>query len=108
MIQNHNKDPSILEQLENIIHDRLSQENSDSYVHRLVASGMDRVLQKIGEEATEFVIAGKNNNRAEVCEEGADLLFHLLVFLNAKGMQLSDITAVLAQRAAHADSENES
>ena len=99
---------TVFDQLEITIRDRLASGDLTSYVHRLVASGADRVLQKIGEEATEFVIAGKNNDKTEICEEGADLIFHLLVFLNSQGMALSDITDVLAQRAAQTDSENES
>lgn len=101
-----NATQAVLTQLERIIQARLSAGDSRSYVHRLVASGTDRVLQKIGEEATEFVIAGKNNNYDEICEEGADLMFHLLVFLHSQGMTLSDITQVLARRAGHTDSEN--
>ena len=106
MTDNHVE--SVLAQLECIIQERLSAGDSSSYVHRLVASGTDRILQKIGEEATEFVIAGKNKAVAEICEEGADLIFHLLVFLQSQGLALSDITQVLAQRAAQTDSENAS
>ena len=106
MTDNHVQ--AVFTQLERIIQERLSTGDSTSYVHRLVASGADRVLQKIGEEATEFVIAGKNKDKAEICEEGADLIFHLLVFLQSQGMAVSDITQVLAQRAAQTDSENAS
>ena len=88
------------------LEERKQADPDKSYTAKLFHDGLDSILKKIGEEATEFVIAGKNNNYDEICEEGADLMFHLLVFLHSQGMTLSDITQVLARRAGHTDSEN--
>lgn len=69
-----------------------------SYVARLLSEGVDRVAQKIGEEATEVVIAAKNGDREEVAREVADLWFHTFILLAQQGMTPEDVWEVLASR----------
>jgi phosphoribosyl-AMP cyclohydrolase / phosphoribosyl-ATP pyrophosphohydrolase len=73
-------------------------EASTSYVARLLGEGVDRIGKKIGEEATEVVIAAKNGDRAELAHEVADLWFHTFVLLAAQGLEPSDVWAELRQR----------
>ncbi len=75
------------------------RENPDgSYVSKLVASGVDRVSKKVGEEATEVVIAAKNHNKDEIAREMADLWFHSMVLLASEGMTPADVWAELHRR----------
>lgn len=69
-----------------------------SYVAKLIAAGADRMAQKVGEEAVETVIASKNSDLAAFEGEAADLLFHLMVLLRAKGSSLARLAAVLQSR----------
>ncbi|MCJ7739803.1 phosphoribosyl-ATP diphosphatase, partial [Candidatus Microgenomates bacterium] len=69
-----------------------------SYVASLQKKGQDRILQKIGEEASEVIIAGKNNNKKMIISEMADLWFHLLVFLAAKNIPPEKIIMELEKR----------
>ncbi|CAN5772450.1 bifunctional phosphoribosyl-AMP cyclohydrolase/phosphoribosyl-ATP diphosphatase HisIE [soil metagenome] len=78
----------ILARLETLIGERDSSRAANSYTTYLFESGTDKVLKKIGEEATEVVIAAKNANRTELRGEVADLLFHLLVMLRQQGLPL--------------------
>jgi phosphoribosyl-ATP pyrophosphohydrolase/phosphoribosyl-AMP cyclohydrolase len=71
---------------------------SASYVARLLSEGVDRVARKVGEEATEVVIAAKNADREEVAREVADLWFHTFVLLAQQGLTPEDVWAVLASR----------
>lgn len=88
-----------LSKLENIITDRWDhQENSDSYVASLFRAGINKVAQKVGEEAVEVVIEAKDTNDELFLNESADLLFHYLVLLKAKGFSLSDIEKTLTAR----------
>jgi phosphoribosyl-ATP pyrophosphohydrolase/phosphoribosyl-AMP cyclohydrolase len=87
-----------LADLDELIRQRISRRSPGSYVASLVAAGDKRLAQKIGEEAVELAIAVTAGDRAEQSEEAADLLFHLLVLLNAKGITLADIASVLEQR----------
>ena len=84
--------------LEDTIRQRIQEPSSDSYVASLVAAGDKRLAQKLGEEAVELALAATGGDKTEQLEEAADLLFHLLVLLNAKGMSLADVTAMLEQR----------
>ena len=70
----------------------------DSYVASLFKSGEDQIIQKIGEEATEVVIAEKNKNKKRTVSEVADLLFHLLILLVSSNIALSDIEKELEAR----------
>jgi len=93
-----NSDISFLTELETIIQQRLNEGTEESYTARLVASGDKRVAQKVGEEAVELALAAISGDRQEQLDEAADLVFHLLVLLNSKGLSLTDVSAVLKQR----------
>jgi len=71
-----------------------------SYTARLLAEGPKRAAQKVGEEGVEVALAGAAGDAAELANEAADLLYHLLVLLRARGMTMADVTDVLAARAA--------
>lgn len=85
--------------LERIIDARASASPETSYVARLHAGGVDRIGKKIGEEATEVVIAAKNASHDELVWESADLLFHLLVLLKHAGVSLDAVGEELLRRA---------
>lgn len=80
-----------LEELYKIIEDRKKTNPDDSYIASLFKKGRDRIVQKIGEEATEVVIAAKNKNNEEVINEVADLWFHTLILLAKQGIKPEDI-----------------
>ena len=84
--------------LEATIAQRRSADPATSYVAKLNARGIGKIAQKVGEEATETVIAALSGDRAELVGEAADLLFHLLVLLNAKDVPLADVLAELDRR----------
>lgn len=86
-----------LEDLYNTILDRKTRMPEGSYVVSLLRQD-DFILQKIGEEATELVIAGKNKSLVRLKEEAADLFFHILVLLAAKGINPEDIYLELEKR----------
>lgn len=88
--------------LERVIRERASQPADSSYTAALLASGTRRIAQKVGEEAVELALAAAAGDRAEQLDETADLLYHLLVLLASKDLQLADAVAVLATR--HAQS----
>lgn len=87
-----------LRKLESIITDRKNNPSDNSYTSTLFAKGINKIAQKVGEEAVEVVIEAKDDNEELFLNESADLLFHYLVLLNAKGYQLSDVLAVLKKR----------
>ncbi|UPK71437.1 bifunctional phosphoribosyl-AMP cyclohydrolase/phosphoribosyl-ATP diphosphatase HisIE [Chitinophaga filiformis] len=87
-----------LSKLESIITDRKNNPSENSYTSKLFAKGINKIAQKVGEEAVEVVIEAKDDNEELFLNESADLLFHYLVLLNAKGYQLSDVLAVLKKR----------
>lgn len=88
-----------LSDLENIITDRKDNpENKNSYVASLFRDGINKVAQKVGEEAVEVVIEAKDDNDHLFKDESADLLFHYLILLQAKGFKLNDIVTVLKSR----------
>ena len=88
-----------LSELEEIILDRKdNQDNSKSYVASLFRSGLNKIAQKVGEEAVEVVIESKDENDDLFLNESADLLFHYLILLQAKGYKLNDIVDVLQRR----------
>ncbi|MDX1478679.1 MAG: bifunctional phosphoribosyl-AMP cyclohydrolase/phosphoribosyl-ATP diphosphatase HisIE [Saprospiraceae bacterium] len=85
--------------LEDVIRDRRALGNeATSYTARLFASGLNRIAQKVGEEATELIIEAKDDDRIRFTEEAADLLFHLLVLLAKKQVSLREVEAVLENR----------
>ncbi|WP_029034882.1 bifunctional phosphoribosyl-AMP cyclohydrolase/phosphoribosyl-ATP diphosphatase HisIE [Salinimicrobium terrae] len=88
-----------LTQLEEVISDRrLNFENEKSYVASLFRSGINKIAQKVGEEAVEVVIESKDENDELFLNESADLLFHYLILLQAKGFMLEDVTEILKAR----------
>ena len=88
----------ILERLEEVIAARRGAAPASSYVARLNAKGLDAILKKVGEEATEAVIAAKAGNRDGVVHEIADLWFHCLVLLGRQGIAVSEVLAELERR----------
>ncbi len=89
-----------LEELEARIALRAAASPEDSYTAKLIARGMNKAAQKLGEEATEAVIAAVTNDRAELVKESADVLYHLLVVLKAANVPLADVMAELDTRTA--------
>ena len=84
--------------LEDIIKLRRQSSDETSYVAGLFKKGINKIAQKVGEEAVELVIESKDVNRALFLGEAADLLFHYLILLQAKDCTLSDVIAILQQR----------
>jgi phosphoribosyl-AMP cyclohydrolase / phosphoribosyl-ATP pyrophosphohydrolase len=95
---NENNPGFSLSQLEAIIKDRHEQPNEKSYTASLFQKGINTMAQKVGEEAVELVIEAKDDNREKFLGEAADLMFHYLVLLRAKGIELNDVLQVLRQR----------
>jgi len=87
-----------LNQLEQIIESRITTQNSDSYVASLFQKGINKIAQKVGEEAVELVIEAKDNNADLFLGEAADLLFHYLILLKAKGFALENVETILKDR----------
>jgi len=87
-----------LEQLQELIQSRKAHPVAGSYTNKLLASGIDRMAQKVGEEGVETVIAAKNDDLNKLHQEAADLLYHLLVLLAGKGTSLEGVIDVLRQR----------
>ncbi len=89
---------NFLYELEDIIQERVSNPSSSSYVSTLFDKGIDKIAQKVGEEATELVIASKNTDNKLFIEESADLLFHFLLILQKKGFKINDVITELKTR----------
>jgi phosphoribosyl-ATP pyrophosphohydrolase/phosphoribosyl-AMP cyclohydrolase len=87
-----------LSTLETVIKDRKEHPTDDSYVASLFKKGINKIAQKVGEEAVEVVIEAKDNNEQLFLDEAADLLFHYLILLQAKGYVFNDIVNVLKDR----------
>jgi phosphoribosyl-ATP pyrophosphohydrolase/phosphoribosyl-AMP cyclohydrolase len=91
-------DPSVFEQLEEIIHRRKREMPKDSYTATLFARGVSSIAQKVGEEAVEVIVASLQQNSTALKEETADLLYHLLVLLTERGITLEDVAETLQRR----------
>jgi len=88
-----------LSTLENVIEDRKNnKEQEDSYIASLFRKGMNKIAQKVGEEAVEVVIEAKDDDDLAFVNESADLLFHYMILLQAKGFHLRDVEKVLRSR----------
>lgn len=85
-------------ELQQVINQRIDKKVEGSYTYKLYQSGINRVAQKVGEEAVEVVIEAKDNNEILFKNEAADLLYHYLILLKAKGFKLEDIETVLIER----------
>lgn len=88
----------VLNRLGELLEQRKSADPASSYVAKLYAKGMDSILKKIGEEATETVLAAKGGNKQEIIYETADLWFHTLVMLAQAGLKPQDVLDELARR----------
>lgn len=97
--ETNNQEYGFISKLEKTIKDRKENANPDSsYIASLFAKGFNKIAQKVGEEAVEVVIEAKDSNDDLFLSESADLLFHYLILLQAKGFQLNDVISVLKQR----------
>lgn len=93
-----NEGIGFLKQLEDVVDNRLECDPEESYTARLAAKGIHKVAQKVGEEGVEVVIEALRDDKERLCEESADLIFHLIVTLRMKGLSLKDVSAVLEKR----------
>ena len=93
-----NESDNFLFNLEKIIIDRKNNPSEKSYTSSLFQKGINKVAQKVGEEAIELVIEAKDDNAILFKDEAADLLFHYLILLQAKGFSLGDVIDVLKER----------
>ena len=94
--KNHADD--FLDHLEHIIELRKKSTDASSYVKTLMEKGINKVAQKVGEEAVELVIEAKDNDDEKFLDEAADLMFHYLLLLNSKGFNLAQVKEILKQR----------
>ena len=92
------EDLEFLRTLESTIVNRLENPSENSYTSGLVAQGPKRVAQKVGEEGVELALAAVAGDREEVINEAADLLYHTLVLLRSRGIELSTVVAKLEAR----------
>lgn len=97
-IKNANNPLDFVQHLENIIKDYHQNPQMDSYTSKLFAKGINKIAQKVGEEAVEVVIEAKDNDKNLFLGECADLLYHYLVLLVAKNYELADVVDILVQR----------
>ena len=88
----------VLKKLAVVIESRKLQSAESSYVAGLLDKGMDSILKKVGEEATETIVSAKNDSDAQLIHETADLWFHTLIMLSARGLGPDDVLAELERR----------
>ncbi len=93
-----NTTKGFLYELEHIIHQRIEKDDATSYTNKLFKKGINKIAQKVGEEAVELVIESKDDNLDLFKNEAADLLYHFLILLKSKQVQLQDIEEVLKGR----------
>lgn len=93
-----NDSNNFLQHLENVIEQRKQASPDKSYVSSLFEKGINKIAQKVGEEAVEVVIEAKDNDDELFLNESADLLFHYLILLNAKGYKLQNVIEILQKR----------
>ena len=96
--EDSNVSDDFISTLENIIQDRKINPSDSSYVSSLFEKGTNKIAQKVGEEAVEVVIEAKDTNDDLFLNESADLLFHYLLLIQAKGFKLNDVVKVLKER----------
>ncbi len=95
---NEKNNGDFLSKLQQIIKDRRNNPSEKSYTASLFKEGINKIAQKVGEEATELIIESKDNNTDLFRNEAADLLFHYLILLEAKNVSLSEVIEVLEKR----------
>lgn len=93
-----NRSLHFLQTLEKVIHERRDHPSESSYTSKLFQRGINKVAQKVGEEAVELIIEAKDNNTELFLNEAADLLYHYLILLAAKGHDLGEVIKVLEGR----------
>ena len=93
-----NKLPFSLQYLEDVVTERRKELPEKSYTRRLFDKGINKVAQKVGEEAVELVIEAMDNNDELFINEAADLMYHYIVLLQAKGFKLNDVIEILSER----------
>lgn len=89
---------TFIAELEDIVRDRLTAPNASSYTAKLSAAGSKRIAQKVGEEGVELALAAVAGDRAEILDEAADLLYHVIVLLVHKELSLADVAGTLEER----------
>ncbi len=87
-----------LQRLQEVIRQRIEEKRENSYTYRLYQEGEDRILQKFGEEAIESLIALKNSKFEEIRAELADMLYHMVLMLTVRGMDVSEVFEELGRR----------
>jgi phosphoribosyl-ATP pyrophosphohydrolase/phosphoribosyl-AMP cyclohydrolase len=90
--------PAWLGELERVVQSRAAAPADESYTARLLAAGLPRIAQKVGEEGVETALAAVTGDEAALAGEAADLLYHLIVLLHARGLSLEDAVRVLRER----------
>ncbi|MEM3550422.1 MAG: bifunctional phosphoribosyl-AMP cyclohydrolase/phosphoribosyl-ATP diphosphatase HisIE [Candidatus Bathyarchaeia archaeon] len=91
-------DARIIERIFEIIKERINNPRIDSYVSKLTSEGEDAVLQKIGEESTELILAAKNQNERNIVHEATDVIFHTMILLGQRNIEVSEIFKELEKR----------
>lgn len=94
----NNEQLNFLSQLQDIIEQRMKDMPDNSYTARLFKKGINKIAQKVGEEAVELVIEAKDDKTELILNETADLLYHIMVLLAAKGARIEDVVFILQQR----------
>lgn len=93
-----NSEGNFILRLQDLIHTRKEEMPEDSYTTSLFSKGINKIAQKVGEEAVELVIEAKDDHEDLFLNEAADLIYHLLVLLSAKGKDIRDVSSLLEQR----------
>jgi len=96
--QAQNASAGFLRTLDGVIHDRKLNPKEGSYTTGLFREGLQKISQKVGEESTETIVAALGQSDERVVSEAADLIYHTLVLLSARGLELADVEAELARR----------
>lgn len=91
-------DLEVLREISEVIEDRRRNPKPDSYVNKLLSGGAEKVLKKIGEEATELTVAAMGNDKDSLVHETADLIFHIMILLAYKQVTLADVLNELRRR----------
>lgn len=89
---------NVVEEVFEVIKDRKKNPKPGSYVSSMFEKGEDKIIEKIGEEAAELIVASKNNKKAEIIHEATDLIFHVMVLLGYKGIELKEIYGEFKRR----------
>ena len=89
---------NFLKILDELIASRKKNYSSESYTSQLLEQGVDRIARKLGEETAELIVAAKNDNKEELCNEAGDLLYHLMVLCHNQGVSFEDVVTVMEKR----------